>query len=150
VNDLKQNEIVGLEDSITAFLRIIKKPSYWEDFQRRAQVDIDRPSGAILHVLSPTDCNFQSLVNRLGIEAPFVSRKVHELETLGLIERKPSQDKRVHILHLTALGQETTLKLTKAKVEILSEVLEGWSDKEIVQLTEMLNRLTTDMSVFLT
>lgn len=145
MTNINPNEIEELEAALGSFMRLIKKPCYWEEFQKRAKVDIDRPSGAIIQILFAADLNFQSLVTKLGIEAPFVSRKVHELEMLHLIERKPNQDKRIHMLHLTKQGEEIATNLSKAKQDILSEILKGWSDQQRTDLIRALKKLSNDM-----
>lgn len=145
MDKLSTNEIDRLEAALTTFNRIIKKPSYWEEFQLRAGVNIDRPSAAIIYVLAKEDCQFQTLVNRLGLEAPSISRKVHELEQQGLIERKPSDDRRVHKLHLSHQAQAVYKQLSDAKRDILSETLQGWTAEERHQLIIIIEHLADDM-----
>ena len=140
------NELDKFEAAIVAFVRIAKKPSYWEEFSKRANTNIDRPAAAILDALSHNHCQFQDLVKRLGVEAPFISRKVHELEDEGLITRRPTQDRRVHELHLSAPGEDMASRIKQAKRSILSEVLSGWSNEELGRLTNLLERFAIDMS----
>jgi DNA-binding MarR family transcriptional regulator len=146
VSKLTSEELAKLESALTAFIRIVKKPGYWEEFQRFADVTIDRPSAAILHVLYKQDCQFQSLVNQLGLEAPSISRKVHELENRGLIERKPNEDQRVHELRLSPKAKEIVERLIEAKRSIMSQVLANWSKDERQLLVNTLQRLAQDLS----
>ncbi len=144
---LKHDEDLDrLEAAMGSCMRTIKKPGYWEELSRRARVNVDRPAAAILQVLDSGPCQFQSLVTRLGIEAPPVSRKVHLLEDLGLISRKQTNDKRVHELYLSNDGKKIANKIKAAKRQILSEVVSEWSNDDKSKLSYLLDRFATDMS----
>ena len=138
-------ELDNIEEALRAFIRIAKKPRLWEEYTIRAKVDIDRPSATILLILSYQALTFQTLVNHLGIEAPSVSRKVHELESQGLIIRAPSDDRRIHQLQLSPSGKQVTEEIRRAERSVLSEVLTGWSAQERRQLVGLLTRLTHNM-----
>ncbi len=144
--DITTEELDRLELAWNSFIRIVKKPIYWEEIQHQAKVNIDRPAAAILHILSKQDCQFQSLVNQLGLEAPSVSRKVHELENNGLILRRPNTDKRIHELRLSPEAEIMVKQLTKAKRLIMSKILSNWSVNERQELITILQRLSNDMS----
>ena len=143
------SELDKLEVAMTAFLRTIKKPEYWEQFKQRAEISIDRPAATILKILSEHDCQFQELVQLLGIEAPAVSRKVHQLEDQGLIIRQPTTDRRVHKLRLSKQAVNITARLTMAKRSFLSEVLSNWTSQEKQQLVILLDKLALDMATVL-
>ena len=145
MTSIKDEELDKLESALNAVIRITKKPGYWEKFQSIAGVSIDRPAAGILQVLSVRDCRFQELVSFLGVEAPSVSRKVHELENLGLIERKDTSDKRVHELSLNKSGQEVARSIKEARRTILNDVLSSWNEIDRQKLIESFNRLATDM-----
>jgi len=143
---LSINEIEELEAAMTAIMRVVKRPAYWEKFQDQAKVNIDRPAAAILHILYKHECQFQSLVNQIGLEAPSISRKVHELEDRGLIERRPTADKRIHELYLSQKAKKIVEQLEEAKRSIMSEVLSSWTKEEKNQLIAILQRLSNNMS----
>ena len=134
-----------LEAAMGSCVRIVKRPGYWEELNRRSGVNIDRPAAAILQALDNRPCQFQYLVSRLGIEAPPVSRKVHSLEDQGLIIRKQTNDKRVHELYLSEEGKIIANKIKKAKRQILSEVISEWSAKDKNDLCLLLDRFAVDM-----
>ena len=142
---MKTNRLDSIEMSLSAVMRIAKRPGYWEELQKRAGIVIDRPAAAILIILSKRPANFQSVVNRLGIEAPSVSRKVHELEAKGLILRRPTADKRVHELELSRDGLIMAGKLLNAKRSIYQDVLGDWGSQDIEELNRLLNNLANDM-----
>ena len=135
---MKSSQLDSIESSLTAVMRIAKRPGYWDELQKRSGIIIDRPAAAIIIILSKCPSNFASVVTRLGIEAPSVSRKVHELEDKGLILRRPTDDKRVHELELSKEGLVIAESLLKAKRSIYQEVLNSWNDKDIDDLNRLL------------
>lgn len=143
---ISNEEMDRLENALFSCVRITKKPAYWEEFQRRSGVTIDRPAAYILMMLSQQSLQFQDLVTRLGIEAPSVSRKVHELEDGGLISRQPTADRRVHLLTLSESGKDAAKKIRQARHEILSEILEDWPEKKRLQLSSLLSELADGLS----
>lgn len=143
----KTNDLDSIDQTLMALVRLIKKPALWEEYCRRSKVDIDHPSIIILFNLCDGPVTFQSLVSRLGVEAPSVSRKVHELEDRGYIQRNLTTDKRVHELSLTKNGERVTKLIRSAERSILSEVFVDWTTKETQQLSIMLSRLVKDMGL---
>jgi len=144
--DKSLSDLEQLEAAINNLVRLIKRPIYWEKMQNEANIKIDRLSASILSVLYQKNCVFQTLVEKVGIEAPSVSRKVHELENHGLIIRKSNTDARVHDLYLSHEGQVTAQKIIKAKRTIMSRVLSSWSESEKKQLINVISKLSEDMS----
>lgn len=140
-----QFELEKFETIISGLVQLVKKPIYWEQIKQEAGLDIDRLSASILNVLYQNNCQFQVLVEKVGIEAPSVSRKVHELEDKKLIIRKPSEDARVHDLHLSQSGIEAAEQIIKAKRAITTRLLSSWTETEKNQLYNLLNKLTIDM-----
>ncbi len=130
---------------MTSLMRIAKRPGYWEELQKRADILIDRPAAAILIILAHDPANFQTVVSKLGIEAPSVSRKVHELEEKGLIKRRPTEDKRIHELELSQPGLDIAARLMQAKRSLYREMLSDWATDDINQLSRLLNKLSEDM-----
>ena len=55
-----------------------------------AGVRIDRAGAALLYMLSSHDdsCRVTDLADLLGVDAPTVSRKVQQLEKVGLVSRQ--------------------------------------------------------------
>jgi DNA-binding MarR family transcriptional regulator len=144
---IKQDELDRLEAALTSYIRTFKRSDYWETVLNRADVQLDRPASAIVGTLDASDqCQFQQLVSRLGIEAPSVSRKVHMLESAGLVERVPTADRRVHELRLSSRGKSLAKKLTQAKHQLLSEIVSDWTSSDIEQLVILLERFAADMT----
>ncbi len=140
------NDLEKLEGALFACIRITKRPSYWDEFQKRANVTIDRPAAFILMVLNKHSLQFQDLVNKLGVEAPSVSRKVHELEDSGYIKRQPTTDRRVHLLTLTPEGNAVAKKINESRLAIFSEIMSTWPEEDKKQLSSLLSKLSEDLS----
>ncbi len=138
----------SLEASLTACLRISKKPAYWDEVLNRAGLSMDRPAAAVLMALEHGPSQFQELVKHLGIEAPSVSRKVHELEAKGLIIRQTTADRRVHQLRLSSQGQADARKLKQAKRAIVQTMIEGWSLEDRQSLIRLMTKLADNMSAY--
>ena len=69
-----------------------------------------------------------SLADRLGVDTPTVTRKIQQLERLGLVARDADpDDRRAHRIRLTDDGRETLVLLNDAKRRWLAALLEGWS-----------------------
>ncbi len=140
------DQLSRIDSALFEVMKIAKRPRYWDDFQRRLGAQIDRPAAAILRLLSVQPLQFSDLVSKLGIEAPSISRKVHELEQEGLINRNPTDDRRVHILDLSDQGKILAQKIIDVRLAMLSEALANWSATDIHVLGESLSRLAIDLS----
>lgn len=143
----QSDDLDRLDSALLAVMRIAKRPSYWEEFQRRADTQIDRPAAAILMMLANHPLQFSEVVAKLGIEAPSISRKVHELEEDGLIAREPMLDRRVHLLALSGQGQALATKILNVKRSMLKDALSDWTNTDTRQLSELLTRLAQDLSL---
>ena len=73
-----------------------------------------------------------TLAERLGVDTPTVTRKVQQLERLGLVVREADpDDRRAFRISLTEAGNETLDRLTAAKRRWLDRLLTGWSPDEV-------------------
>ncbi len=136
-----------LDVALSSCLRIMKQPIYWEKFTKLANTTIDRPSATILAILSKGPYQFHELVNRLGVEAPSVSRKVHQLEDQGLVLRKSTSDKRVHELYLSTQGRTLADKLCTARHRLLAEITSTWTARQQKELIESLEHFSNDLKL---
>jgi DNA-binding MarR family transcriptional regulator len=140
------NFLDQLENSLYNCVRTYKSSSYYKAIIERVGTDIDRPSMFILIILDSQSLQFRDLVKKLGVEAPSVSRKVHELEAKGLVMRETTRDKRIHLLTLTDNGHKLTNKIKHAKREYLSRILAAWTVEDQEKLATLLVKLADDFS----
>jgi DNA-binding MarR family transcriptional regulator len=81
------------------------------------------------------------LARALSVTPPNISTMVDRLESKGLIARKPSEeDRRAHVLHVTAKGADLVRKATQKIVTAESEAL-PLSPGEQAILAELLHKV---------
>ena len=143
-------ELDRLVEAIGQCVRLIKQPAYWQATTRLAQTDIDRTSAIILQILNNKPCRFLELVELIGIEAPSISRKVHDLVENGLVDSHTDpDDHRVHSLRLSIAGRNLALKLRQAQHSMMLTILKDWTDQDRQDLSIMLERLADNVGHYL-
>lgn len=87
----------------------------------------------------------RDLAAALGIEGPTLTRHLDRLEELGLIQRhRDGADRRYALVELTPAGRSRCPELDAIAREANDQLLAGFSAEETAQLTDMLQRLTTN------
>ncbi len=113
----------------------------------RRSVPEHSPAGLqALAVLARTDATRVSEVaDRLRIDLSVASRQISALQAAGWVAREPDpHDRRAQLLRVTDTGQ-TVLEETRARMmDAYSEVLDTWSEEDVLALTTMLERLRED------
>ena len=108
-----------------------------------AGVRVDRAGAALLAKLQRSGdvpLRVTSLAEQLGVDTPTVTRKVQQLERLGLVERAADPDDgRANRIGLTDEGRETLARLTAAKRRWLDGMLEGWTAADRTSLAGLLS-----------
>jgi DNA-binding MarR family transcriptional regulator len=78
----------------------------------------------------------------LAVDASTASRLVEQAVALGFLERATSpQDRRRTVLSLTSDGADILARATSVREELLSELTEDWSDRDVESLARLLERL---------
>jgi DNA-binding MarR family transcriptional regulator len=109
----------------------------------QAGVDIDRAGAAVLYKLlvEGESLRLCDLAERLGIDSPAVTRKVQQLEHLGLVVRSPDPvDGRASRLLLTRDGKRSIERLLDARRVWLENLLSDWPTadrKEFARLLQL-------------
>ena len=122
--------IDSIDDALLAVVRVLSQGRVHEQILRDARVDITRADSALLYTLHTTgDCvRLGDLADRLGVDAPTVTRRVQQLEGRGLLRRSSDpDDRRAQRVHLTANGKRTIERLMVARRCWLERLLEPWS-----------------------
>ena len=87
------------------------------------------------------------VADELGIDASAVSRKVADLERLGLVRRRPDPDDgRAWLLTLTDEGRGALDALRERYLAAVTASLRAWSDDELAALAASLGRLHADLT----
>ena len=119
---------------LSAIARSVNQVRLHERLLHDAGVRVDRGGAALLSKLQASadgSLRVTALAERLGVDTPTVTRKIQQLERLGLVARDADPDDgRAHRIRLTADGIETLVRLTEAKHRWLATLLEGWSTED--------------------
>jgi DNA-binding MarR family transcriptional regulator len=87
------------------------------------------------------------LAERLGIDASAVSRRVSDLQEVGLVTRVGDPaDHRANLLELTPAGRRMLTKLRKALSGILDQALAEWPTEDVLALADILARFTSALA----
>lgn len=146
------SELDAIEAGILALHKVAFQHRAWEELQQRAGITLERANATLLKVVamcseSHQPCRMQYIADRLGIEAPSVTRTVQELEAAGLISRQPDeQDKRAMNVSLTKKGEKQLAKLQAARRERLAEALSDWTARDRKVFGELLSRFAHDLT----
>jgi len=82
-----------------------------------------------------------------GYEPPTITISIRQLESLGLVERRPSQtDKRVTIVELTERGTELLAKVKAAWHDVAELTLAGLGRTSFKQLQTVLTDLAASLA----
>jgi MarR family transcriptional regulator, organic hydroperoxide resistance regulator len=86
------------------------------------------------------------LAERLGVQAPTVTKMLQRLEVGGFVERRPSsQDNRVTLVYLSAKGRSLEQPLQAAWAALERQTGLDLSDAEQQTLIKLLERLRTNL-----
>ncbi|WP_437933004.1 MarR family winged helix-turn-helix transcriptional regulator [Sorangium sp. So ce341] len=86
------------------------------------------------------------LSDRAGRDYTTVSRQVAKLESLGLVERRPSPaDRRVHEAVITDEGRKVTDALDAARQRLAAPILATWSEEDFNDLVRLMRRFVDDL-----
>jgi len=82
------------------------------------------------------------LAEQVGRDHSTISRQVAALEKLGLVKRRANaDDSRIHEAAITAKGEQTVSRITKARRKLLGKLLSDWSEKERHDLARLNQKL---------
>jgi DNA-binding MarR family transcriptional regulator len=121
--------------------RAMNQAKSHEMLTKRAGVDLDRSGAALLYSLYSEGENVRltELAERLGVDAPGVTRKVQQLERAGLLTRAADpDDARAMRLSLTAAGRRSIDRLLQVREAWIEGALEGWSTADRREFSRLL------------
>jgi DNA-binding MarR family transcriptional regulator len=130
-----------IDRSLLSVARVMNQVRVHAKLRAEAGVDIDRAGGAVLYkLLVETDSlRLCDLAERLGIDSPAVTRKVQQLEQLGLVARTPDPvDGRASRLLLTDEGRRSIEQLLGARRKWLEEQLSEWPAEDRREFARLL------------
>jgi DNA-binding MarR family transcriptional regulator len=129
-----------LEHEVGRLLRRVRRVIH----ERARSVHPDLQPAAYLllaHLAGCGPARSTSLVEDLGIDKGAISRQVHHLTALGLVERTPDPaDGRATLLSPTAEARRRLAEVAAQRRAQLAERLADWSDEELSALVDELAR----------
>jgi len=120
-----------IDDALLRLARVMNQIRLHTTLRAAAGVDIDRAGAAVLYKLLVEDeaLRLRDLAERLGIDSPAVTRKVQQLEHLGLVVRSADpEDGRASRLVLTEDGRRSIELLLAARRRWLEDLLAEWPE----------------------
>jgi DNA-binding MarR family transcriptional regulator len=104
-------------------------------------------AGMLWLVAKRGECRCGDLADALGVDASSVSRRLGELERLGLVRRRPDPaDGRAWLNSATPAGTAVLAKLRDRYLTAATASLRSWTGGELTGLATSLARLHADLS----
>ncbi|MET0765577.1 MAG: MarR family winged helix-turn-helix transcriptional regulator [Blastococcus sp.] len=92
------------------------------------------------------DQRCSALAAHAGVDVSVASRQIAVLERSGYVERRPDPvDGRANLLRLTPAGETALAEARALRSEWALNALAGWDESEARLLSELLDRLVTDL-----
>jgi DNA-binding MarR family transcriptional regulator len=144
----------GANDRILAGLSTIAQAVHQarlhERLLRAAGIRLDRAGASLLSKLDghgDEAPRVTALAERLSVDTPTVTRKLQQLERLGLVARSDDPgDRRAHRIKLTTRGRSTLARLTTARRAWLDQLLADWTDEDRATFAALLERFTSRLA----
>ena len=93
------------------------------------------------------DQRCSALAGHAGVDVSVASRQLAVLERLGYVERRPDpQDGRAALLRLSEAGSEALAAARSLRSDWALMALAGWDEDDARQLSDLLDRLVTDLA----
>jgi MarR family transcriptional regulator for hemolysin len=113
-----------------------------------AEAGGSRPTWLVLLSLkSRAVASQRELAEAIGIRGPTLTHHLDVMETAGLVtRRRDPANRRVHLVELTPEGDATFLRLADAVTGFDQRLRRGFSQREIAEVEELLDRLCGNAS----
>ncbi len=126
----------------------------WELNQQLSTIGLTSSQWAVIKDVSIQENNNNiyitltsaSIAERLNSDRPTMSGIIHRLIKYGWIYREDNpEDKRSHIIRLTSKSKELLPQLEEVSDATIEKAMKGFSDKELIQFREYLNRVLDNL-----
>jgi DNA-binding MarR family transcriptional regulator len=143
-NDRQESDssLEDIERELTRLVRALFVPRVHERLSERAGVSLERSAYGVLGRLSEAGAlRTSELAGILSVDVSTVSRQVQDLESRGLLTRRPDPaDGRATVLSLTAAGERVLGKIRTARREMMRAILSDWPADDRAELARLLSR----------
>jgi DNA-binding MarR family transcriptional regulator len=147
VRDDFADDIVELERALTRISHLLTRVRRHDRAAAEAGVNVDRAGVPLLRILAEGQpaLRLGELANRLGVEAPAVTRQVQRLERAGLVERVADpEDRRAQRVRATHAGREATDAIRAVGRKWMQEALSDWTPADMRALATLNHRMVDD------
>jgi DNA-binding MarR family transcriptional regulator len=151
---VQANRTAALEQvlsSLSTIARAVNQVRLHERLLDEAGIRLDRGGAALLaklHDSGDAPLRVTALAERLGVDTPTVTRKVQQLERLGLVQRiSDPDDGRAHRILLTDEGSSTLSRLMAVRRDWVLQLLDGWTDADRATFGALLERFSDRLAV---
>ena len=135
---------------ITRIAYLITRARRHDRVRTVAAVPLDRAAVMVLGQLAEAGpARPGELADRLGVEAPHVTRQVQRLQQAGYADRVPDpDDRRAQLIQLTPAGRAASDRIREAGTTGMQAALAHWPPQERHQLATLLHRMVDDFLAY--
>ena len=135
-----------LNDSISALHRFAGSRKLDAMHAERAGVDLKLAAYGVLgKVVEHGPLSLGELAALAHMQPSALSRQVKLLEGGGHIVRTSGDDARVAMVEATVTGRDAHRRLRDANEQLLARQLKGWTEAELLDVADKLERLVADL-----
>ena len=136
--------------AITRIAYLITRARRHDRVRTVAAVPLDRAAVMVLGQLAEAGpVRPGELADRLGVEAPHVTRQVQRLQQAGYADRVPDpDDRRAQLIQLTPAGRAAADRIREAGTAGMQAALAHWPPQERHQLATLLHRMVDDFLAY--
>jgi DNA-binding MarR family transcriptional regulator len=135
-----------LNEAIAALNRFASSRRLDEVHSEKAGIDLNLAAyGVLAGVANHGPVSLGQLSKLLHMKPSALSRQVRLLEDGRYITRMAGDDARVSWVEATAAGRDAYRRLRDANDALLVRQLRGWTETELVNITEQMERLVADL-----
>lgn len=136
-------ECLDVERELAVFLRRARASS--GEMARQVHPDLEPAAyGLLVRLEDAGEQRATELAAYFGVGKATISRQLHALEQLGLVDRRPDPgDRRASLVRLTDEGRERFTRVRDARRLSYARKLAAWDRREIAELARLLHRLNS-------
>ncbi|UNS98953.1 MarR family transcriptional regulator [Streptomyces tubbatahanensis] len=136
-------ECLDVERELAVFLRRARSSS--GEMARQVHPDLEPAAyGLLVRLEDAGEQRATELAGYFGVGKATISRQLHALEALGLVERRPDpKDRRASLVLLTDEGRRRFTRVRDARRLSYARKLAAWDRGEIAELARLLHRLNS-------
>src|SRR5919202_2360910 len=101
----------------------------------------------LIALKSQQAANQRQLADAVGIQGPTLTHHLNTMESAGLLtRRRDPENRRMHLVELTAAGDQLFRRLRDAAISFDRRLRSGLSESDTAQLEQLLNRLRENVT----